>query len=312
MSISHVLWYTSRGTAVSALVALSLSLGLGQILASGVRSRVWPRVASNEAHRLLSLAATGLIVLHVLTVLADGYLPFRPLDAVVPFQAPYRALTVGLGTLAFDTVLVVLVLVAFRRRIGYARWKRTHYLAYVVWGLAVVHGLGSGTDSSIWWMRGTTALCVAAVAFGIAWRVGADRQLSIPVAAAGAVGALLVGAALARPPARAHATGNGLLTPISLSWRADQGRTLEEVSMLGAGPVGHGVRFRLDLVLGLSGREGLRHGLVQLSFPPGHRCRGPIQLLRSDLLVARCGPRPLRIAFSSFGPGAAQGVLRLG
>jgi DMSO/TMAO reductase YedYZ heme-binding membrane subunit len=312
VTASHVFWYTSRGTALSALVALSLALGLGQILASGVRSRRWPRVASNEAHRLLSLAATGLIVLHVATVLADGYLPFRPLDVVVPFQAPYRSLTVGLGTLAFDTVLVVLLLVAFRRRLGYARWRRTHRLAYVVWGLAVVHGLGSGTDTSAWWMRGTTALCVAAVAGGIACRIGADRQLSLPIAAAGATLALVLAAVLGQPATGAHAPGNDLLTPISLSWKADQGRTLEEVSMLGVGPIGHGVRFRLDLVLGVSGPERLQHGLVQLSYPQGHRCRGAIELLRADLLLARCGTRPLRIAFSSFGPGAAQGLLRLG
>ena len=231
---------------------------------------------------------------------------------MVPFQAPYRSLTVGLGTLAFDSVLVVLVLVAFRRRLGYARWRRTHYLAYVVWLLAVVHGLGSGTDTSAWWMRGTTALCVAAVAGGVACRIGAARRLSIPAAAAGATAALLLGAALAQPAARGQDTRHGLLTPISLSWRADQGRTLEEVSMLGVGPAGRGVRFRLDLVLGLGGQARLRHGLVQLSYPPGHRCRGTIELLRTDLLVARCGRRPLRIAFSSFGPGAAQGFLRLG
>jgi DMSO/TMAO reductase YedYZ heme-binding membrane subunit len=311
MTVSHVLWYTSRGTALSALVALSLALGLGQLLASGLRSTRWPRVASNEAHRLLSLAATGLIALHVATVLADGYLPFRPLDAVVPFQAPYRSLTVGLGTLAFDTVVVVLVLVAFRRRLGYARWRRTHHLAYVVWVLAVVHGLGSGTDTAAWWMRGTTALCVAVVAAGVAQRIGADRQLSIPVAAAGATAALLLGTALAQPAARAHATGHGLVTPVSLSWRADQGRTLEEVSMLGVGPAGGGVRLRVDLVLGLTGQARLRHGLVQLTYPPAHRCRGAIELLRTDLLLARCGLRSLRIAFSSFGPGAAQGLLRL-
>jgi hypothetical protein len=205
---------------------------------------------------------------------------------------------------------VVLVLVAFRGRLGYARWRRTHLLAYGVWALAVVHGLGSGTDTSSWWMRATTALCVGALAGGAAWRIGAHRQLSIPVAAAGVTAALLLAAALAQPAARPPATG--LVTPISLSWRADQGRTLEEVSMLGAGPVGRGVRFRLDLVLGLAGQARLQHGLVQLAYPPARRCRGAVEVLRTDLLLAHCGSQPLRIAFSSFGSEAAQGVLRLG
>jgi hypothetical protein len=46
-----------------------------------------------------------------------------------------------------------------------------HWLAYGCWGLAVVHGLGTGTDPKATWMQAVTIACIGAVIVAIWWRV---------------------------------------------------------------------------------------------------------------------------------------------
>ena len=50
---------------------------------------------------------------------------------------------------------------ALRLRLGARAWRAVHWLAYTCWPLAVVHGLGTGTDARSTWMLALTAACVA-------------------------------------------------------------------------------------------------------------------------------------------------------
>ena len=86
---------------------------------------------------------------------------------MIPFISTYRPLWLGLGALAFDLMLALAITSLLRRRLGYRAWRAIHWLAYVCWPIAVLHGLGTGTDTKIWWMLLLTALCVAAVVVAV-------------------------------------------------------------------------------------------------------------------------------------------------
>ena len=58
-----------------------------------------------------------------------------------------------------------------RRRLGYQRWRAVHWLAYASWPVAVLHGLGTGSDTKVWWMLLLTAACVAAVVAAVWVRI---------------------------------------------------------------------------------------------------------------------------------------------
>ena len=58
-----------------------------------------------------------------------------------------------------------------RLRIGYRRWKATHWLAYAAWPVALVHGVGTGTDARSGWMLVLTFCCVGVVLVAVLWRV---------------------------------------------------------------------------------------------------------------------------------------------
>jgi predicted ferric reductase len=58
----------------------------------------------------------------------------------------------------------------YRDRLSYRVWRRAHYLNFVVWSAATLHGIGSGTDRSAPWLLALYALATASVGAAIAWR----------------------------------------------------------------------------------------------------------------------------------------------
>ncbi len=82
-----------------------------------------------------------------------------------------------LGALALDLLLAVLVTSALRHRIGYGSWRFVHWLAYLCWPIAMLHGLGTGSDASLGPVLAVDALCAVAVLAAVAWRLATGRTL---------------------------------------------------------------------------------------------------------------------------------------
>ena len=184
------LWYLSRGTGVVSLLLLTTAVVLG--VAGPLRAR--PRVLLAGLHRNIPLLAIAFVVAHVLTTVADSYAPIGVKDAVIPFLSPYRPIWLGLGTVAFDLLLAIVVTSLLRARIGLRGWRAVHWLAYLSWPVAVAHGLGTGTDGKSNWLLILTAACTLAVAAATALRVLAAPGLDPArrLAALGAVPAVML------------------------------------------------------------------------------------------------------------------------
>jgi sulfoxide reductase heme-binding subunit YedZ len=158
------LWYLTRGFGAVSLLLLTLTMLMGIGTWTRWASARWPRALGTGLHRNLSLLAVSFVVVHVLTAWADGYVPLHLLDAIVPFGAGYRPVWVGLGALAFDCLLALAITSLLQRRLGWKRWRATHWLAYACWPLAFVHGLGAGSDPGSAWFRLLAVTCAAALA----------------------------------------------------------------------------------------------------------------------------------------------------
>jgi len=184
-------WYLARGTGAVSLVLLSASVVIGVLGAVRFAAAPrWPRFAIDGLHRDISLLAVALLVVHIATSVIDAFAPIRLIDAVIPFVSSYRPLWMGLGAVAFD-LMIALVLTSFlRRQIGYRGWRAVHWFAYLSWPVAVLHGLGTGSDTRAWWMLALTAACVASVLAAVFIRVA--RAESGPPALRGAASALAI------------------------------------------------------------------------------------------------------------------------
>jgi DMSO/TMAO reductase YedYZ heme-binding membrane subunit len=175
---SSDLWYLTRAAGLVSLVLLSATLVLGLVASVGWTTERWPRFLSQSVHRNLSLYCLAFIGLHIVSTVADGYVPIGIVDAVIPFRSPYRPMYVGFGALAFDMLLAVAITSGLRRRIGTSAWRAVHWLAYVCWPIAVVHGLGSGSDSRLPGALLVFVVCVGSVAAAVTWRLAVGRAPS--------------------------------------------------------------------------------------------------------------------------------------
>ncbi|GAA4557803.1 ferric reductase-like transmembrane domain-containing protein [Pseudonocardia xishanensis] len=171
-------WYASRAAGLVSMVLLtgSLLLGIGGITRAATAR--WPRFAVQRLHRNLSLLAVSFVVLHVLTAVLDGYVPIAWLDVLLPFASAYEPFWLGLGAVALDLLLAVILTSLLRARIGLRTWRAVHWAAYACWPVAVLHGVGlGGTDTTTWWVLALILACVTAVGVGLVRRatVGAPR-----------------------------------------------------------------------------------------------------------------------------------------
>jgi len=168
---SPALWFVSRGSGLALLVALSAVMVLGVATRTGSAPRRMPRFVWAELHRTLALFSVAFLVLHVATAILDPYVSIGWAATVLPFISGYRALAVGLGTLAVDLGGAVLVTSLVRGRLRYRAWRAVHWLAYLAWPAALAHSLTAGNDLRTWWVALIVLGCAAAVATAVLARL---------------------------------------------------------------------------------------------------------------------------------------------
>jgi hypothetical protein len=184
-------WYLTRGLGVAALLLLTASVALGVLTTVRWRSTRWPRFATAALHRNLTLLAICFVAAHVVTTIVDGYTTIGLKDAVIPFLSSYRPIWLGLGAVAFDLLLALVVTSLLRARIGYRLWRYVHWLAYASWPVALVHALGTGSDARLGWMQLVGAGSIAVVALAALARFALRPDLPQPARLTGALAAVV-------------------------------------------------------------------------------------------------------------------------
>jgi sulfoxide reductase heme-binding subunit YedZ len=168
--MTEALWYWSRGFGVSSLVLLSTVMSVGALTRGGRALPGVPRYVLAAVHRTLALSVVAFVALHVVLLLADPYAQLQIVDVFVPFANSQYAVWLGLGTLTIDFLVIVVISSLVRDYIGVRFWRAVHWITYACWPLAVVHGLGTGTDAHTEWFRWTTFACVSVVVVACGWR----------------------------------------------------------------------------------------------------------------------------------------------
>lgn len=165
------MWYATRASGYTALVLLSASVVLGLLASARWSRRDWPRFVVQSLHRNLSLLVVVFLVIHILTSVIDPFAKLSFVDAFVPFVASYRPLWLGLGVVSFELLTAITVTSVMRHRLGWRSWRAVHLFAYVCWPVAVIHGIGTGTDTKSVWALLTVAACVGVVIGALMWHL---------------------------------------------------------------------------------------------------------------------------------------------
>jgi DMSO/TMAO reductase YedYZ heme-binding membrane subunit len=152
---------------VLALVALTTAVGVGVVATDRIVMTPGHRVIAQAVHRAVSFGALAFLITHiVLEILAHRS---HVIDAVVPFLAQGRRFYIGLGTIASDLLVVLIITGIARGRFASRRpgtWRAIHAVAYLMWPLSIVHGLLAGRKAHPYvdWSYGA---CVALVALAL-------------------------------------------------------------------------------------------------------------------------------------------------
>ncbi len=170
---------------VLALIALTAEVGIGLVCTDRIFMRPAGRVTMQAIHRATGFGSIAFLISHIiLEVMAQRS---TVLDSVIPFLYPSgsKAFYLGLGTLASDMFIFIMVIGVYRARLATRMspmgWRVLHASAYVAWIFGLVHGLLAGRPAKaffgyqgfVYWSYG---FCVVAVALALVVRfVAKDR-----------------------------------------------------------------------------------------------------------------------------------------
>jgi predicted ferric reductase len=167
------------------LLWASMMLGLG---ITNKMARLWPGApAAFALHEYLSLLGLAFAAFDGLILLGDHYTKFSLLQLLVPFAAwNYYPFWVGLGQLGFYAWALLVASFYIRKHIGQRAWRLLHFVSFLAYLGALLHGLTSGTDSSLGWVQGFYWLTGGSFLFLFTYRIvnslveKAEKYISSP------------------------------------------------------------------------------------------------------------------------------------
>jgi methionine sulfoxide reductase heme-binding subunit len=169
-------WAVARSAGFVAFLAATGAVLLGvrrpvRLPVGGLPARVY------ALHRALGITAVLALLVHLTALWLDSFVQLSWLQLLAaPWTSSYRPAAVTLGFVAMVALFMTAASGALRKRLP--GWRIVHALAYLTFGLSVVHGLLAGSDTGSAW-----AICLYVGAL-VAVGVTSLRRL-IPKAASG-------------------------------------------------------------------------------------------------------------------------------
>jgi methionine sulfoxide reductase heme-binding subunit len=183
----------SGATGVISMVLLSAVVVLGILLDRRVRLPGQPRYAGLSLHRYTSFLAVSFLALHIVTAVVGPYARIGLAATVIPFTSAFARSWLGLGAVASDLMVAIIVTSLLRRRLSHRTWRTVHWLAYACWPAALAHSLGTGGGMRSGALLDLAIGCASAVVVAAAWRLASSVRF-------GAVPAPPKPSGLVRPP----------------------------------------------------------------------------------------------------------------
>ena len=184
-------WVFERLFAFLAYGAMTGSVIYGLLLSTKILDAIAHRPISFALHQDLASIGLGFGAVHGMLLGLDKSVPFTLAQIAVPGLAPYAPLAVAFGQVSLYLTIVVVGSFYLRRRIGQRTWRTLHYLTFLAFVGATVHGIAAGTDSATpgaWWLYvGSSTAVVFLLAYRIALSVAGRVVPERPRAARPAV-----------------------------------------------------------------------------------------------------------------------------
>lgn len=145
----ETVWYLIRSSGIVGYLLLTASTAWGIMLSSKIVKEWIPAPVALELHNYVSWTALGLSIYHAYLLLFSTYYDYHWLDLLIPFTGPYEPVWVGLGILSAYLMLLTSLTFYISKWIGFANFRRIHYLTYAVFFMGLLHGWMAGADGTL-------------------------------------------------------------------------------------------------------------------------------------------------------------------
>lgn len=176
-------WLASRSAGVVSILAVSVSVIIGLMMANGLPRNGWAGLTKRRligVHEATALAGMVAIAVHGLTLLGDAFMHPTLSQLAVPFTLDYRPGFTGLGIIAGWLAVFLGLSFYARKWIGAKRWRSLHRATIAVWALGVIHTLGAGTDATQPWLQAILLVTGLPIVFLFLLRVLPSQERRSP------------------------------------------------------------------------------------------------------------------------------------
>jgi len=142
----QIWWFATRGAGLMTWAVAAASVIVGLLLSSKVMGKQPGFPWLLDIHRFFSTLTSVFLGLHLVTLWADSFVEFGPVELFVPFTSEWRPLAIAWGVLSMYLMLAVQLSSLVKDRIPARTWHGIHLLSYLTLILGTVHAWQSGSD----------------------------------------------------------------------------------------------------------------------------------------------------------------------
>ena len=139
-------WYIVRASALVGFLLLYVSIFVGTVSSLPGFKKYFLRLRSLNFHCWLSLQAFLFALLHAIALLFHQFIPFGWKDVFIPFHSGFRPILVGLGTVGFYLMVILVATSYARKYISAKLWRTIHFLNIGLYAAVIIHAYYIGTD----------------------------------------------------------------------------------------------------------------------------------------------------------------------
>ena len=140
-------WFVARASGIVALVLVTLAVVWGLFYSTRLLGgKPTPRWLL-DLHRFLGGLSVLFTGVHLAALVADNYVHFGVAEILLPFASEWQPGAVAWGVVALYLLVAVEATSLMQRRLPRRLWRGVHVTSWVLYWLAVVHGVTAGTDA---------------------------------------------------------------------------------------------------------------------------------------------------------------------
>src|SRR6266567_2034106 len=139
-------WYVSRMSGLVAFALLYISMFLVLTIRIPFLRKIFAPAIALNAHGWIALQAVSFALLHGTILIFDNYIGMKLVNVFVPFTSPYQPIAVGIGTITFYLMVILVISSYLRKHLSFKLWRVVHSFNIVLYFGGIAHALVLGTD----------------------------------------------------------------------------------------------------------------------------------------------------------------------